>query len=84
LIGTPRKYKAQQGRFHAWQPYEHEPALQAATNQHHHTAGTSMEILTRPDTFLGPSPMMGGKGWALTLQNKNYATKALIHTDKKR
>ena len=31
-----------------WQPCEQEPALQAATNQHRHTEGTSVETyLTR-------------------------------------
>ena len=46
-----------------WQPCEPEPALQAATNHHRHTEGTSVEKLTWPDTFHEPLPMRGGKGW---------------------
>ena len=34
-----------------WQLCEREPALQAATNQHRHTEGTSVEKLTWPDTY---------------------------------
>ena len=45
LVGEPYKYEAQSGRF-PWQPCEREPALQAATDKHSHTEGTSVEILT--------------------------------------
>jgi len=41
---------------------EQDPALQAATNQHRHTEGSSVEKLTRPDTYHEPLPMRGGKG----------------------
>ena len=40
-----------------WQPCAQEPALQVATNS------------TVTDSFHGPTPKMGGKGWALNLQN---------------
>ena len=39
-----------------WQPYEREPALQVATNQHHHTEATSVEKLIWPDTYHLPYP----------------------------
>ena len=47
-----------------WQPCEQEPALQDATNRHRHTEGSSVEKLTRPDTYHEPLPTRGGKGWA--------------------
>ena len=53
-----------------WQPCEWEPALQAATNQHCHSEGTSVEKLTCPDTSHEPLPMRGGKGWVLHWQNR--------------
>ena len=53
-----------------WQPCEREPALQAATNRHRHTEGTSVEKLTWPDTYHEPLPMRGGKGWAHNWQHR--------------
>ena len=61
-----------------WQPCEQEPALKAATNQHHPTEGTSVEKLAWPDTYHEPLPMRGGKGWVQNWQNrrpKQWSTK---------
>ena len=55
-----------------------EPALQAATNQHHQTEGTSLEKLTWPNIYHDPLPMRGRKGWALNWQSrqpKQWSTK---------
>ena len=48
LVGVMQKCKMQQGGSN-WQPFEREPALQATTNQHCHTEGTSVENISRPD-----------------------------------
>ena len=74
-----------------WQPCERAPALQAATNQHWHTEGPSVEKLTWPDTNREPLLMRGGKGWALNWKNRrakqwstelNWASKLQIRWPK--
>ena len=51
LVGAQRKYEVQQGGFQG-DSVECEPALPAAANQNYHTEGTSVEILTVPNTVL--------------------------------
>ena len=46
-------------------------------NQHRHTEETSVEKLTRHNTYHEPLPMRGGKGWVLNWQKK--VRKAVIH-----
>ena len=64
--GALCKYSnARHSRGVPWQSCEREPALQAATNQHCHTEGTSVEKLTCPDTHHELPRIRGGKGWEL-------------------
>ena len=48
-----------------WGPHENtgHSSEQAATNQHHHTEGTSVQNLTWPETYHEPLPIRGGKSW---------------------
>ena len=57
-----------------WQPCEWELALQAATNEHCHTEGTSVEKLTWPNNNSETLPMRGGKGSALNWQNRQWSS----------
>lgn len=60
LVGAPPKYKAQQGGFHG---------NPVSKNQHHHTEGTSVEILS---TYLGLTSNKGGKGRVVNLLAKYF------------
>jgi len=68
LVGICKNTK--HSREVPWQPCEWEPTLKAVTNRHHHTKGTSVEKLTRPNSYHDPIPMRDGKGWALNWQNR--------------
>ena len=61
-------------------PWKWELALQAATNQYHHTEGTSVKNLPELDTCSNLIPMRSVKGWDLNWPNYK-ATKAVIHKD---
>ena len=71
---------ARHNREAPWQPWKWELALQAATNQYHHTEGTSVRNLPKLDTCSNVIPMRSGKGWELNWPNYK-ATKAVIHKD---
>ena len=73
----PRK-NTRKSREVLWEPCEREPTLQAATNQHRHTEGTSVERLTSSNTYCDLIPIRGGKVWVLNWQNrqpKQWSTK---------
>ena len=59
--GAPLQLSGTAGRC-PWRPCEREPALPAASNQHHHTEETSVEILMYLALYLPWTDFQQGKG----------------------